>query len=289
MPKSQLGGLLAGLIAASIWGVMYVVSKVVLEVVPPFILVTMRLVLGMGTLYLILLWRGGLHLSGRRFLRLASIGLIGYGISLGLQFVGIKLSTASNGALVTAATPAFVLVFAASIAGEQISRRRLLALGISTLGVVLVIDPRGMRLESDLLIGNLCLLIAAVTWALYSVLIGREARDTDVFAATFAAFAGGYLIGIPGAAWELRHVGIGEVTPGLIAGVLFLGVVATAVAMVLWNTAFTVLPNAVASLTFFAQPVVGAALGALILGETLTPTFLLGGLLITVGLLIATR
>jgi drug/metabolite transporter (DMT)-like permease len=133
------------------------------------------------------------------------------------------------------------------------------------------------------------LLIAAGTWALYSVLIGRAARDTDIFAATFAAFAGGYLISIPAAVWELRHASIGEITPGVIAGVLFLGIIATALAMVLWNTAFSVLPNAVASLTFFAQPVVGLALGALLLGETLTPTFLLGGLLIGAGLLIATR
>ncbi|MGZ6315860.1 MAG: EamA family transporter, partial [Anaerolineales bacterium] len=39
-------GILCGLAAASIWGGMYVVSKIVLDVVPPFALVTMRLLLG---------------------------------------------------------------------------------------------------------------------------------------------------------------------------------------------------------------------------------------------------
>jgi drug/metabolite transporter (DMT)-like permease len=37
-------------------------------------------------------------------------------------------------------------------------------------------------------------------------------------------------------------------------------------------------------LTFFAQPVVGAALGAYFLGERLTPLFLIGGVLIGMGI-----
>jgi drug/metabolite transporter (DMT)-like permease len=42
-----------------------------------------------------------------------------------------------------------------------------------------------------------------------------------------------------------------------------------------------------ASLTFFAQPLVGAGLGAWLLGEQLTPLFLLGGFLILLCLWLA--
>jgi drug/metabolite transporter (DMT)-like permease len=287
MTSKSLPGVLAGLGAASIWGGMYVVSKVVLDVIPPFSLITLRLALGMGTLYLVVLLRGGLHLGGREFLHLAGIGFIGYGVSLGLQFIGTKLSTAGNGALVTSATPALVLVFASLILGERATGRSLLALGISTLGLILVIDPRNARLDPNLFLGNVCLLLAAVTWALYSVLIGRAGRSRDVYHLTLAAFAGGYLVSIPGAAWEVQHGGIGQLTGGIILGVLFLGIVATGLAMLLWNTAFAVLPSSLASLTFFAQPVVGALLGAWLLGEPVTPGLITGGVLIGAGLLIA--
>jgi len=57
--------------------------------------------------------------------------------------------------------------------------------------------------------------------------------------------------------------------------------------MFLWNYAFAELPAAVASLTFFAQPVVGTMLGAFFLGEKITQLFLFGGLLIGIGLVIA--
>jgi drug/metabolite transporter (DMT)-like permease len=89
--------------------------------------------------------------------------------------------------------------------------------------------------------------------------------------------------------WEVKTQGVGEITIGIIGGLLFLGIISTAIAMFLWNYAFAELPAAVASLTFFAQPVVGTLLGWFFLAEKITPLFLAGGALIGVGILIATR
>jgi drug/metabolite transporter (DMT)-like permease len=75
----------------------------------------------------------------------------------------------------------------------------------------------------------------------------------------------------------------------VVGGVLFLGIISTALAMVLWNNAFALVDASLASLTFFAQPVVGTVLGWLFLDEEITPLFLLGGLLIGVGLVISSR
>jgi drug/metabolite transporter (DMT)-like permease len=88
-------------------------------------------------------------------------------------------------------------------------------------------------------------------------------------------------------AWEIKNQGIGEITPGIIGGILFLGIISTAVAMFLWNYSFAKLPAALASLTFFAQPVVGTLLGWFFLSEKITPLFLAGGVLIGIGILIA--
>lgn len=280
-------GLFAGLTAAAIWGGMYVVSKVVLEAIPPFALVSLRLLLGIATLWIVIAWRGGLRVSRRQFGRVFGVGLVGYGVSLGFQFIGTKLSTAANGSLVTSATPAFVLLFAFVLLKEPVTRRRLAALLVASLGVIAVIDPRSAQLNPELFWGNLCLVAAAVTWALYSVLIRSVTRELDVLTVSLIAFFGGLPITVPGAAWELSGQTIGTITPALLGGILFLGVISTALAMLLWNTAFARLPAGVASLTFFAQPVVGTLLGWFFLGETITPLFLLGGLLIGAGLVIA--
>ena len=290
MQKHNVAALVAGLAAASVWGGMYVVSKVVLEVIPPFALLTARLALGILTLGLAVCFRKNKPLfTLEQFWTSLLVGFVGYGISLGFQFVGTKLSTASNGSLVTSATPAFVLLFAPFILREKTTPRRIVALVIATLGVIAVIDPRIVDLSSSLFLGNLSLLAAALTWSLYSVLVRALARSADLLTSSAVMFLGGLPSSLAFALWELGTHGIGEITLGIIGGLLFLGIISTAIATLLWNYAFAKLPAAVASLTFFAQPVVGILLGWFFLGEKVTPLFVGGGVLIGVGILIATR
>jgi drug/metabolite transporter (DMT)-like permease len=282
-------GILCGLGAASIWGGMYVVSKVVLEIIPPFALVSIRLILGALTLLIVLLLRGFPAIAPRQVWQVLGVGFVGYGISLSLQFLGTKLSTAANGSLVTSATPAFVLVFAWLLLKERITWLRLTSLLLATLGVVAVIDPRSAQLNPELFLGNVSLIGAALTWALYSVLVRKTTQNLEVLPFSLIAFLGGLPVTLPVGAWEARTLGIGEISLGVVGGILFLGIISTALAMVLWNTAFAYVDASLASLTFFAQPVVGTLLGWLFLGERITPLFLLGGLLIGLGLVISSR
>ncbi len=287
-------GLISGLGAAAIWGGMYVVSKVVLEVIPPFSLLTLRLIMGAIVLGIVIYFRNKragtkLVLTKEFFWKSFLVGFVGYGISLGFQFVGTKLSTASNGSLVTSATPAFVLIFAPFLLGEKSTPRRIIALVISTLGVLAVIDPRNAELSPSLFWGNMSLLAAALTWGLYSVLVRKVSQSMDLLTSSTIMLLGGLPSSIALGLWEVNTQGIGTITPWIIGGLLFLGIISTAIAMFLWNYAFAELPAAIASLTFFAQPVVGTLLGWFFLAEKITPLFLAGGALISIGILIATR
>ncbi len=289
MQRQTLYGVLAGLTAASIWGGMYVVSKVVLDVIPPFSLLTLRLLLGMLVLALVLFWRRGIHLNSEKFCNVFLTGFVGYGVSIGFQFVGTKLSTAANGALLTSATPAFVLFFAFWLLGEAITLRRVMALLLASVGVVIVLDPRTASLSSSLFLGNLSLIAAGITWALYSVLVRKVTREADVLTTSLIAFAGGLPLTLPLSLWELLTQGVGPISWDVIGGILFLGIISTALAMYLWNTAFALLPAGLASLTFFAQPLAGTLLSVVFLDEQITLSFVVGGLLIVLGLFLEIR
>lgn len=287
-------GLIAGLTAASIWGGMYVVSKVVLEVIPPFTLLLIRLIMGALGLGIVIYFRNRkastlTPITKEIFWKSFLVGFVGYGISLGFQFVGTKLSTASNGSLVTSATPAFVLIFAPFLLGEKPTTRRIIALVLSTLGVLAVIDPRTAELSPSLFWGNMSLLAAALTWALYSVLVRKVSQTQDLLTSSTIMLLGGIPSSLAFTIWEINTQGVGEITLGIFGGLLFLGIISTAIAMFLWNYAFAELPAAVASLTFFAQPVVGTLLGWFFLSEQITSLFILGGVLIGIGIIIASR
>jgi drug/metabolite transporter (DMT)-like permease len=282
-------GIVAGIAAASIWGGMYVVTKVVLDVIPPFSLLTLRLLLGAACLAVPLALRGGLRLSRSQFLQALLIGLLGYGVSVGLQFVGTKLSTAANASLVTSATPAFMVVFASWILRERLTGKRLAGLILATVGVVAVIDPRSARLGSELVVGNLVLVGAALTWALYSVLIRWISRRVATLQLSLVSFLGGLPLSLVLAAGEWRSIDPAQISLGVTLGVLYVGVISTAVAMFLWNKSLALLDAGLAGLMIFAQPVVGAGLGAALLAETLGPPYWVGAAFIAAGVIVATR
>jgi len=287
----MLKGALYGLTAAAIWGGMYVVSDVVLRTVPPFTLLTIRLVFGLLILAP-MVWRqkraSDLRLPNRaELLTLLGVGLLGFGVSVGAQFVGTDKSTAINGSLVTSSSPAFILLFAVLILREKLTLQRIAAVFLATVGVLIIIDLSKADFSSDTFAGDIALSVAAVTWGLYSVLVRQVSISFDTLVVTMFAFCGGLLLTIPASLLELSGRAIGQITIGTILGTLYLGIVSTAGAMWLWNRAFALVDASVASLFFFAQPLVGAFLSVVLLNQPLTPNLWIGSILIAVGLLLS--
>lgn len=141
MKKSWAGAVCLSL-AAGIWGRMYVVSKYVLEYIPPFTLVWLRFIIALAVLFTLLKHsQKGIKpkYTKQDYLLFAWIGFIGYFVSILCQFIGTKLSDAHTGALLTSATPAFVVLFAGVILKEKITPRKLISVLLATIGVITVI------------------------------------------------------------------------------------------------------------------------------------------------------
>ncbi|HTP08764.1 MAG TPA: DMT family transporter [Anaerolineae bacterium] len=285
----RIAGALSGLIAASIWGGMYVVSDAVLDVVPPATLVLTRYVIALPVLWIAARMSHTRGIQRPDWPLLALTAFVGFGVSLLAQFAGTKLSTAAAGALITSATPAFIVLFAWWILHERASGRQWIGLGIATVGV-LIVSLLGEQATTDTatnpLLGNLLLIVAAVSWALYSVLVKLSSQKYTALAITLAVTACGIPIVAPVAAIELQTQSIGPLTLPAMLGILYIGIGSTAIAFFLWNKSFELLDAATASLFFFAQPVVGTLLAAIFRGEQVGWPFFVGGALILLGTLL---
>ncbi|MED2984544.1 DMT family transporter [Bacillus thuringiensis] len=290
MKQTILGAIYLSL-AASIWGGMYVVSKYVLDFIPPLTLVWLRFIIAFVVLYGILKLaekkqKKKVTIRKKDWLLFAWIGFIGYFISITCQFIGTKLSDAHTGSLVTSATPAFMVIFAALILKEKLTARRLLSTIIATIGVIIVI---GWDIEiGSYFIGTIILVGAAITWALLSIYVKTaSARFSSLVITTYAIFFSLFFI-TPFMIWELQAASIGTVNTYVILGVLYLGIVSTAGAFFLWNKGLELLDASIGSLFFFFQPIVGSLLGWLLLNETLNSNFFIGGILIICSVFITT-
>ncbi|AYF07407.1 MULTISPECIES: DMT family transporter [Bacillus] len=290
MKQTILGAICLSL-AASIWGGMYVVSKYVLDFIPPLTLVWLRFIIAFVVLYAILKiaekkQKKKVTIRKKDWLLFAWIGFIGYFISITCQFIGTKLSDAHTGSLVTSATPAFMVIFAAIILKEKLSARRLLSTIIATIGVIIVI---GWDIEiGSYFIGTIILVGAAITWALLSIYVKiASVRFSSLIITTYAIFFSLFFI-TPFMIWELQSTSIETVNTYVILGVVYLGVVSTAGAFFLWNKGLELMDASIGSLFFFFQPIVGSLLGWLLLNETLNSNFFIGGILIVCSVFITT-
>ncbi|MCU5223370.1 MULTISPECIES: DMT family transporter [Bacillus] len=290
MKQTILGAICLSL-AASIWGGMYVVSKYVLDYIPPLTLVWLRFIIAFVVLYMILKiaekkQKKTVTIRKKDWLLFAWIGFIGYFISITCQFIGTKLSDAHTGSLVTSATPAFMVIFAAIILKEKLTARRLLSTIIATIGVIIVI---GWDIEiGSYFIGTIILVGAAITWALLSIYVKiASARFSSLVITTYAIFFSLFFI-TPFMVWEFQSSPIEHMNLYVLLGVLYLGIVSTAGAFFLWNKGLELMDASIGSLFFFFQPIVGSLLGWFLLNETLNSNFFIGGILIICSVFITT-
>lgn len=289
--KQTILGTICLSLAASIWGGMYVISKYVLDFVPPLTLVWLRFIIAFFVLYTILKIterknKKKIRIHKRDWFLFAWIGFIGYFISITCQFIGTKLSDAHTGSLVTSATPAFMVVFATLILKEKLTTRRILSTILATIGVIIVI---GWDIEvGSYFIGTIILVGAAITWALLSIYVKiASTRFSSLLITTYAIFFSLFFI-TPCMIWELQSSPVGNLNTTIILGILYLGIISTAGAFFLWNKGLELMDASIGSLFFFFQPIVGSLLGWFLLNETLNRNFFIGGALIIFSVVITT-
>lgn len=285
--KQNLLGAICLSLAASLWGGMYVVSKYVLEFIPPLTLVWLRYVIAFIVLFVVLkiFEVKSSHrtvIANKDWFLVAWIGFIGYFVSIGLQFIGTKLSDAHTASLITSATPAFIVVFSRFILKEKFTIRKIISVVLATFGVVIVIGWDTKAGSS--FFGSILLVGAAITWALLSVYVKVASKRLSSLTITTYAILFALFFTTPTMVWELQTSDLYYQNILVILGVLYLGVVSTAGAFFLWNKGLELMDAGIGSLFFFFQPLVGSILGWLLLEEHLNMNFFIGGLLIIIGI-----
>ena len=284
MPKRLLGGIFLTL-AASVWGGMFVSVKIAVQYIPPIPLVWMRYIIAFIVLLGVIIYqRENLKIARKDILLLLSIGVIGHTISIVTQEYGTMFSSAQMGSVITSATPAFMLIFATWILKEKMTVRKILSIILATVGVLLIAGLDGMDMSKQL--GALCSTIAALTWSVMLKLIPSRYSPLQInFYAVLTAIICLTPVNLPTVSslpWDKI------LQPDIIACVVYMGAISTAIAFLLWNKGLLLMEAGASGLFFFFQPVVGTFLGWLILDEQITWNFWIGSMLIFIGVFLVT-
>ena len=287
--RSRMGagdwGLLIGL--SVLWGGSFFFVGVAVDAVPVLTLVTLRVGLAAGLLWLFL-WATGQArwLSARVWLAFAGMGALNNAIPFSLIVWGQQEIASGLASILNATTPLFTVVFASLLlTDEPLTRARLVGVLTGLCGVVVLIGPAALSGLGSGLWRQAAILAAAVSYALAGV-YGRRFKQIGVPPVTVAAgqVAMSALMLAPFAVFVDRPWALPWPDPAVIAAIFGLAALSTALAYVVY---FVLLARVGATnllIVTLLIPVSAILLGVAFLGEVLRPGDMAGMALIGLGL-----
>ncbi len=196
-------------------------------------------------------------------------------------FVSLQFLTAGLATITLYTYPTFVVVLSALLLGEPITNRKVLSLGLATGGIALVVGTGTLGVDP---IGIGLALGAALFYAVYTT-------GSRILSSSLSPRA--LMIGVLAGA-TVSMVVYGVIDGGLavptgrdeVGVVLGIAIVATVIPHLLFYEGVARLEASRVGLVSTVEPVVTVALGALLLGESVTLFVIAGGVLVLGGVLL---
>jgi len=274
-----------------LWGSSYLMIEVVLTAWTPAQIVALRIVLAAMVLLAVAAFRGNRWPRDRRawgyFLAIAIIGncLPFFLISWGQRQIESGLA-----GILAAATPLFVLILAHfMLPDERFARRHLLGFGLGFAGVVVLMGPDSLAAlggSGDRLLAQLAVLGGAVCYAAATVIARLMPPVSPLVTATGVMLLASVVMApvvVPG------MVALPAAGEWAVFALVFLGVLCTGVASILYFYLIEETGARFTSLLNYLVPVWAIALGTTLLGEKMPLSTWLALILILGGLILISK
>ncbi len=270
----------------AIWGASFLLIKIGTTEIAPMTFAFLRIVTGALTTGVVLAaTRRRVPRGARLWGHLAVMGLLGIGfpfaaISWGTQYIPSSLSAIVNGMM-----PIFTFLVVVIQHGERATLKRFIGVALGFAGTVILVLPQMQGSEGHVgLYGALAVIAAALSYALAAVYASRHVSHLPPQVASFGQLITASLILLPLAviepSWRTA------LTARSISAVLFLGVVGTSLAYLIYYRLIRDAGATFTSLVTYISPPFGVFWGWLILSEAITLNVVLALGLITCGLLL---
>lgn len=287
-------GHLAAFFTISVWGVTFINTKMLLESFSPVEITFYRLLVSLLVLIALSPPKPGRLSFNQAWLktewRYMAAGLCGVTGYFTLQNLALSYTLAANVSVLVSVAPLLVALVSRAILHEKLKAYFFLGFSLAIAGIFLISFNGSLALKLNPL-GDLLSILAALSWAFYSVLIKQISdRQESMFAVTRKVFTYGLIFTLPLLPLFGFQAGLERllVLPNLL-NLLFLGGVASALCFVTWNVAVRILGPVKTSVYIYLVPLITIVSSALLLNETITLVAGTGMALILGGMVISER
>ncbi len=254
------------------WGLSIISTKVVLAQIPPVSIAFFRYSIATATLIPLALLTHSLPKITLKDLGTLIITSM-FGIVLYFLFENNALAytTASNASMLVAAMPLFAIIIEALFFRQRISWKMAVCILISIVGVYLVVTVDGrLDFSSSRFYGNLLMMGSMICWVVYTFLNKNlDGKYSGMTVITYQSLASIFLF-MPFVLPEIkRWPEFGSISPFILANLVFLGVVCSALEYLFYIYAVKRLGATVSTTFLNLIPVVTVVSGTLLLQEKL--------------------
>jgi drug/metabolite transporter (DMT)-like permease len=271
-----------------LWSSAFAAGKLAIADCPPLILLSARFLLA-GVLVLgVAAFHGVRRPLGRRdLLVFAALGIANQAVYLGLGYVGMRTVSAGLAALVISANPVLTAVLAAAFLDERMSWRKTAGLLLGIGGVAFVVESR-LSGGAEHSLGILFTLAALVSLVSGTILFKRFAPQGGLWVGNGVQSLSAGLALMP---FAFTVESAGDIVPSwrLLAAFVYLVVLVSVFAYLLWFHLLSVSSATAASSYHFMMPPLGMLFGWLLLGEPVAFTDLVGVVPVAVGIYLVTH
>ena len=264
-----------------------VVGRLVVGDIPPGGIVMARMT-GGAVIFGVIAWRRGtLKFAARDLPLIVLCALMGNVINQELFVHALAHTTATNAVVIGSTIPVFTLFGALLLGRETLQLYRGLGMACAFTGVMLLVGADDLSLSSDHFVGSVLVLINALSYGVFLVVVRPLARTYDPFALLAIMFSVGLPIAIPIGLYELSS------TPPLVAGdygfLAFLIAVPTVAAYGLTQLALKRTESSLVAAYIYLQPIFAAVGAMLVLGEEISGRTVICGAIVLFGVWLAAR
>lgn len=268
-----------------IWGSTYLLNKIAVSELPPFMLASIRFMTAGFLIFIIAKLMGkSLAITKRQLVNVFIAGLLFLTIGNGVVVWALKYVDSGFAALEISAQPLVVLILMRVFQGKKIKAMSVLGVILGIIGIYLLVSQKEVVSQEGSIIGMVMIFFCMVSWASGSLFVGNADLPSNYFVNTgYQMIAGGFMLVIAsllfGETWSFPNAWSEEVQWSMVLLIIFGSIVAF--------TSFNFLlkkvsPDKVATSTY-VNPIIALLLGWYFLNEVITTQSIVAAVVLLTG------
>lgn len=277
------------------WSANFVIGKLALRDFPPLLLSGLRVTLAALFMIPVYWWARRKTVSADATRQdapmLFILGVCGVALNQFFFVLGLSRTSVAHSAIFIGMTPILVLIIAAVIKQEPMTVWKGIGMGVAITGVIILNTrrERGGTGDNPTLLGDFLIVMASLTFALFTVFGKRfTGRHSSVTVNTFA-YVGGALALSPLTVWQAAQFPFAHVSAQAWASLTYMALFGSVLSYLIYYYALAHFPASRVSALSYLQPILAGLMAATVIGERLTPQVIAGGSVILAGVMMTER